>query len=365
MTWLKRFLLIFLILLSTPVFSQSASTAKPASTVVRVGYIQHSPFVVKQGSSIDGMTVDIWELIANKLNWKYQYELSARTLVSGFQALKDKKIDVLIGAVSVDSRGLEKISFSRPYFINRIGVIGRNENVTFWDYLSAFAKKVLNINLVIALLIFLLFCHILWLFERRHSMPESYLKGIGSALWLGFKSFVANESNGTKRLAARLVLSVWLLLSVTTLATFTASITSALTMSLLSHSKAFSIGRIRGKHVAVIKSTIDTTLIDRLYVIPVYVPNLAKAVELLEAKKVFAVIDDLPSIRYYLHQHPSDRIGIAHEVLGYDEYAFAFRKNSPLLKPFDLMLDHVKTTFELKYICTRYVGPEGALLCDV
>lgn len=350
-------LIPLLFLLFTPSFGQQKQNT------IRVGYILHSPFVIKKDDTLIGMSIDIWELIAKKLKWNYIYEKSPFTLKTGFEALNENKIDVLIGAIPVDKQGLNKVTFSRPYFINRIGLLSLYQTRTFWDYFHTITHNLINAKLFLILVIFIGFCHLLWLSERGVSLPKKYFKGIGHATWLGFTTFVINDAGSPKKMRTRVILSLWFLLSVTTLATFTASITSALTMSLFSETKVLNMETVFDKPVAVIDGVIDKNQIKTLSIKPVYTETLTSAIQLLNEKKVVAIIDDVPNLKYYLSLHPSKKLQISSEMLGYEEYSFAFQKNSHLVEPFDFALDDSKSGTEIKELCEAYVSEEGAPLC--
>ena len=363
----KRFIYLLMFFMTLP----ALSNAKP----IRVGIVNHVPFAVVENNKPQGLAVDIWESVAKSLDWQYTFTPVRQNLHQGFEDLRTGKIDVLIGAIPVDERGLSFAEFSRPYFINKIGFIVKDTNQTFLDYMKTIFGFVSFKAILIVAMIFIIFSHLIWFFERGDTVPGSYCKGLLASFWFALTSFLIKEKkpepfSRDKRpevpihYGTRIIIFFWFLASTTVLATLIASITSSLTMSLTDTSKKYTLSDFRNKKVAMVEDT-DFIVKMAFSMNPVIVPTFEDAMNLLKEGKVMAVIEDTPTARYQLQKAEYQGYRISNVTLGYNEQAFAFPKHSKLRHQFDVAYDKLKSKGQIDEFCSRYLYMEGAMFCDL
>lgn len=363
----RRIIFILLLIISLPTLS--------AEKLIKVGIVNHIPFAMGIDNKPSGLAIDIWEDVAKKQDWHYQFTSVRKSLYEGFDDLKTGKVDVLIGAIPVDLRGLSFADFSRPYFINKVGLVVKDTHRTFWDYMVTIFNFISVDALLIIVFVFIAFSHIIWFLERGKTIPESYVKGVLVSFWFAFASFLLRErkpesfsSENPPReplhYVTRIIVFFWLIASTTILATLVASITSSLTMALSDASKKYTIADFRNKNVAMVEDT-DFTLKRSFNMNPILVPTFNDALRLLNKHKVFAIIDDIPTARYQLRNEANKDFMITNVILGYNEYVFAFRRGSDLRSQFDIAFDKLKSTNQISNLCTHYLFMDGAMFCEL
>lgn len=362
-----RLLLIVIMAVSIPGFS--------GSKTIKVGVVDHVPFAMAVAGKPKGLAIDIWEVVAKQKNWKYEFTPVRKSLHEAFGDLNQGKIDVLIGAIPVDQRGLAIAEFSRPYFINKIGIVVKDSRKGFLDYMSTIFGFVSINAVLIVLLAFAVFSHIIWFLEKGYTVPESYFRGVLVSFWFALASFLIREKkpesfSRDKRpqeplhYITRVIVFFWLIASTTILATLIASITSSLTMALSDTSKKYQVTDFRDKKVAMVEDT-DFIIKRSFRMNPVIVPTFDDGLTLLNDNKVDAVIEDTPTARYKLRHESNKNFMITNVILGYNEYAFAFRKGSDLRRQFDITFDQLKSKDKVNEFCTHYLFMDGAMFCEL
>jgi polar amino acid transport system substrate-binding protein len=360
-----------LITLIVVLTSFDASADEP----LRVAIIDHTPFVMNANTKPLGMAIDIWQKIADKLKWNYRFIPQNQGLNQAIDDLREGKFDVLVGAIPVDKRGLRKIEFSRPYFINKIGLVVNDDNLGFWYYFSGLFNKIFANTFLIILCIYLAFIHLIWYLEKGISLPNKYVKGVMMSSWFALTSIIYQdwemESFSKEKqpktlghFASRVAVTFWVIASTTVLATLLATIISSLTMSLVTEKKHYVLSEFEHKKVAIIQDA-DTLLAINFDMTPVKVTSFDKALELLKTNQVAAIIEDYPMANYYMKYRGKDKILLTGITLGYSEYAIAFKPNTKLKNQFDIALEKLKQKKALLSICASYVGKKTALFCDL
>lgn len=355
-----------------PIPSKLPETFPKIQRTLKIGVIENPPYVIKKVGKYTGLAVDIWEATAKSLNWQFQYVPLPNNLKAAFRDLQDKKIDVLIGAIPVDDIGLDIVDFSRPIFINRIGIIYKETSQSFWTVFKSILSYFVNYKLLIILVIFILFCHFVWLVERRASKgvvhKKKYMHGIGNIIWFAFLSFIAQQTNepfAVTHFLSRILFAIWLTFSVIVVSLFIASVTSALTISLSQPSQISTPHDIENKHVAYIKGSIDEGNVTKLGVIPIATNSISDAFKMLKNGKVVAIIAPISMAKYYIRERTHGEFQISRFIVAYDEYAFAFQSGEVLKKEFDIVFDRLKETEHFSPLCAKYIGVEDAKLCSL
>jgi polar amino acid transport system substrate-binding protein/glutamate/aspartate transport system substrate-binding protein len=136
---MRRFLLANLVLVLS-VFAAGAATlddiAKRAS--VRIGYIlDEAPFSSsKPGAGPMGYAIDLCGKIADEVEDQVpglKREYVEMTLSNGFDAIRNGKVDLLCGAITVNLKRREIVDFSQPIFLTGATALLRKDSP---DYLQ-------------------------------------------------------------------------------------------------------------------------------------------------------------------------------------------------------------------------------------
>ena len=209
----------------------SAAQAAPLTVAVKAS----PPFSYQQGDRWDGISVELWEKVAEKAG--YEYRLRPYGSVSEMlAAVEQGQADVAIGAISVTADRERRLDFTQPMFRAGLGIATRNEasgwvttlrNLFSWKFVSAVLALVL-VLLLVGLLI--------WLLERRKN-PEQFggsaSQGIGSGFWWSAVTMttVGYGDKAPMSTGGRVLGLVWMFVSIITISGFTAAIASSVTLN--------------------------------------------------------------------------------------------------------------------------------------
>lgn len=173
-----------ILLVSLSLFSIAISGQITKDTLV-VGYTTAPPFIVKNGESLEGINIWLWERVAKDL--ELQYEM----VPMGFSAMLDSMetggIDISINPLTITSERNRKMRFTDSYYASNSTIAVAN--VSGLQKLVQFVKSFFNQNflkgLLVLLLIIFLFGIAGWYFERQqndeHFRPG--FRGIWDGVW--------------------------------------------------------------------------------------------------------------------------------------------------------------------------------------
>ena len=84
---------------------------------LKVGISGSAPFVIKDGNTTRGISLDIWRRVAedNNISYKMVPQPSPK---AGIEAVDDGSIDVLVGPITITSGRLAMpgVDFTQPYY---------------------------------------------------------------------------------------------------------------------------------------------------------------------------------------------------------------------------------------------------------
>ncbi len=253
------------------------------------------------------------------------------------------EVDVGLGAITATAAREQRMDFSHLLTSSGLAIAVRNEQTAGWLAVAralispAFLKVIGGLSFLL-----LVIGVLMWWFERRHD-PDQFgggrAQGIFSGFWWAMVTMttVGYGDVAPRTVPGRLVGLVWMLTALIVVSFFTASISSALTVSQLSQrvrtaddlgamqvtslAGDTSAGWLRSRHVEFQSST-----------------SLDDALGKLAAGQTDAVVYDAPLMRYEIQQHYASKLSVLPLVLARQDYVFALPTNSPLREPIDTSL---------------------------
>jgi ABC-type amino acid transport substrate-binding protein len=222
--------------------SASAEDGNSVPQKLVAGTLNLPPFVMKKSTGEwEGLSVDLLQAVARELGT--EFELHEFTSIAEIKkAVSNGEIDLI--PVSSLTESLELIfDFSNPYYRSgsAIAVKVEDEGHT----LLRVAKHFLSVNFfqVIAflLMIWLIAGTLVWMFEYKKNIEmfdDKIIKGLGHGIWWAAVTMttVGYGDKAPKTLGGRMVAIVWMFASIVLISSFTATITTSLT-----------VGELRGK----------------------------------------------------------------------------------------------------------------------
>lgn len=331
-----------------------------AAAPVRVGIIQDEPFaVIDETGSASGVAVDLWKEIATLQNWDYKFiDLGADTQ-NGIDAIKSKHVDILVGPVAVSYERLQQVDFSRPFFVGEIGMAVASSRHNFFHFLTTFILDIFSIATLGILFFVVVIAHFICIYERKSGNEDyaGYITGLGHAIWFSLTTlFSGSFIESPKHVVSRMVSILWLLISIILISSITASITSALSLSMNQQLKIRNISHVQNKPFAAVKGRIAADYAEALGARLQFTDSVEDAMALLQQNKVEGVIAYRSILQQLLQRAKYQELHLASTVIGSNELAFMFAKDSPLITPVDLGITQLRNSREIFAICERYLS---------
>lgn len=298
--------LAFFVCASQPSYAQAEPAATAAPEKLKVAVRVSPPFVTQDGDRrFQGLTIALWEDIARTNNYEFDYyPVGLDELING---VASERYDVGLGAVSVTADRERQIDFTLPFYNAGLGIaVPEAEEATWWTLTKRFFSFEFFTVLLALIGILLLAGFFVWLAERRQNPDEFHarsVRGIGAGFWWAAVTMttVGYGDKSPRTAAGRVVGLIWMFTSVIIISSFTASITSALTVNKLST-------RVQGKddlaqvRVASVPNSYSSYWLDRENMGYQNYPTLVEALQAINDGKVDAVVYDAPLLKYQLRK---------------------------------------------------------------
>ena len=352
MIWL-RLLLFF----PESAFPQDESATPPA---LLVGVMMAPPLCMKTADNRwEGFSVELWQALAQHINIPYEFhEFSSLELL--IDALEKREIDV-IPSLSVREKLVSTMDFTQSYLKSGLSIAVPAEGVQFsWfrvveGIFSRHILKAVGVLMVMSLMAGI----IVWLFERRRNSEmfgQGITEGIGHGIWWAMVTMttVGYGDKAPKTLGGRITALIWMIFSIVFIASFTANITTSLTIRELK-------GKVRGfndlyhaKVGSVSRSeSFDFLTKQGIAVIPT--ENFQEGLSAVASKKIDAFVNDEKILKHLIKTEFPGRLQVLPGT--FDEYfvSVALQLRSPLRKPVNKALLKFMKTENWTELQNRYL----------
>jgi len=311
--------------------------------VVTIGIVEAPPFVIKdEHGHFVGIAMDLWRDVARDmgLEWKErEYDL-----VGLLAALEKGSVDVGVSALSITPDREAVMDFSQPFYYTGLGIaVPAKEHVGIVRLAlrSLFSSQVLfYIGSLLALL--LAVGTLVWAIERKrnpgHFRPDR--RGIGDGLWWSAVTMTSVGYGDTtpKTLFGRAVALVWMFASVALLASFTAGITTSLTMASLDTGQVHGQDDLHKARTGVKRDSSGQAELVASHIGVVPYDTAMQGLAALAAGSLDAFVFDQPMLHYYVHKDFPGQIKILPGFFDPQLYGFAFPRDFPLRKAVNVAL---------------------------
>ncbi|WP_222983864.1 ion channel [Flagellimonas meishanensis] len=224
--------LLFAIGCNTNLFARLA-----LNDTLLVGIHEAPPFVIKDAEGFSGVSVDLWEHIAQEMGVPFKYELYSDE-VGIVRSLDYDELDLTINPMAVNKTRLERFMVTQPFYISSIGVVTTvNSQSKFRIFINNFfSRDFLNVVLLLVLVL-LTFGTILWFVERRKNQYQFRpgIKGLFDGLWWAAVTMttVGYGDKAPKTNLGKTIAIIWMFTAIIIISSFTATIASTLTVNTL------------------------------------------------------------------------------------------------------------------------------------
>jgi polar amino acid transport system substrate-binding protein len=323
-----------------------AGQAMQQDKPLRVATKPLEPFVIKRGDRWAGFSIDLWDKIAQQLDWKYEW-VEVKTVTDQLAAVQAGSADLAMAGISITSEREAVVDFSHPYFNSGLQImVPTRANHSALGVLTAYLSPALLEILGLALVFLIVMAHLVWLVERGHNpeMPRTYLAGIWEAAWWALGTVGTLEygdKSKPRTVWRRLFAMAWIALSIILIAQFTAAITASLTVQQLAGS-INGPDDLPGKSIATVRGSTAAQYLDMQQIGYVSVEKIEDAYDLLATGNAQAVVYDAPVLLYYAANKGKGRVQMVGPIFEEETYGIALPTGSPLRKPINGILLKLK-----------------------
>lgn len=307
-----------------------------------------------------GLAVELWDDVADRMGVEYDlvgYEPSSAV----FDALRDGKVDVVAGAVSVTAARLDSAEYSTTFLSKVFSIATVPGQQPGWlDEIGLhLSPRLIGSMLAIAVL-FAVSAIGIWLIERRRN-PDHFgghpIRGIGEALWWTAATVTTvGYGDRTPTTASGRIFAVFVMfLAIVLVSFFTGIVTSQLTVVQL-RPRIQGLTDLARARVAVVEGSPMTTFLADRGIAAASFAEIELAVKALVEGSVDAVVAGEPELQYLANQTYQGRIEIVPGVLDQGFVGFALPNGSPLRRTINQALIQVLESDEWPRMRLIYLG---------
>jgi ABC-type amino acid transport substrate-binding protein len=330
---------LMLTAMSTNVGGQQSSDS-PQPLIV--GTKEAPPFSMKSSDGQwTGLSIELWRQIAAEL--KLQYEFRELTLKQLLESVTDGSLDAAVAAFTITPEREKNFDFTHAFYTTGLGiaVAGKAHNPWFTVARRFFSVAFLKVVATLTLLL-LGVGMLVWWFEHKKNPQQfngSAARGIGSGFWWSAVTMttVGYGDKAPITMAGRILGLIWMFVAIIIISSFTAAITSSLTVTQLET-------LIKGPEdlpkvtVGTIANTTSESYLKQIQISFRSYGSPQEGLAALKEGKVQALVYDAPILRYYINQNYIGTLEVLPYRLQRQEYGIALQPNSPLRERVNVVL---------------------------
>jgi len=360
---MKRLFFSFSMLVLSFLGAPAHSAPTDSNAKLRVAVCERPPYCFKEGGRWTGLSVVLWEQVAQRLGLTYEYAEVPLGRIA--QALGSGTCD-LTPLIALSQDHALHMQFTEPYLVSHGALLTRREcavreMLNLGKHLVN-RQMILIVGLMLAGMIF--FSIVLLAIEngrREGNFKGSSWRGFGSALWFSASNMTSLGYGDTSQLSplSRLVSFLWMLFGVLVIAIFTGSVSSSLTMADIT-AGIIHFSEINRFDAGVLKGSRMDELLESRGIPATRYESLQEGLEALRTRaSISAFAGDEVSLEYAISRNFAGEFHMSLIPQAELLYAFACR---PGLSQFDAInAEMMKITLapDWRTRCERWIGPSG------
>jgi polar amino acid transport system substrate-binding protein len=350
---------------ASPAGAQSAvapHTTPPG--VLRVAVKPAKPFAYEEGGQWKGYSVDLWNSIAQKNKWQFEW-VPMETVPQTIEAVQNHQVDLALGALSITEEREKVIDFTHPFFESGLQIVTHAGTAgSIWVALEGLMSAPVLGGLVGLLAALIVVSWLLWRFERKsnpESFPEPMGAGLKESLWWSTNILIAGgcENISPSGTPGRLVAVVWMLGGIAFTSYITAVFTSTLTADRMSSSIS-NLDDLKGQLVGTLDGSSSDAYLSKEGIPLEGHDSVDSVMGALVKHDVKAVVYDAPLLRYWLitHPHEADKLVAVGETFAKQHYGFAMPLGSGHRKEINETLLELRSNGYLEELDQRWFGKQ-------
>ena len=361
---------VFLAVALTAMFAQApsarAQTPVPAPELreLVIGTKVAPPFAMKsEEGAWRGISIDLWRRVADQMHLRYRFQET--TLQGLTDGVAEGSLDAAVAALTVTVPRLRLVDFTQPFYSTGLGIaVTTSAPITWWPIVgNVFSLGFLR-AVAVLLAVSLAVGVALWLVERRHNEHfGAHRRGLGSSVWWSATAMTQGGGAAGEKvpvtLPGRLLAITWMVASVIVVASFTAALTSQLTLKQL-RGTVHGEGDLRYVRVGAVAGTETTEYLDREHVVHRAFADPEAGLSALENGQIDALVYDRPLLLWLVNRRFSGSLQVLDATFDPQEYAIALPQGSKLRIPINLALvDAVRSDWWRETLLAYLGGSRG------
>lgn len=327
-------------------------------------------------TTASGFVIEVFEAAVRKLPYALQFEYvaymdergkSAGDYNSLIQSVP-KKYDAVVGDVTITASRADYVDFTMPYAVSGVSILVPMKDVrstSAWIFLKPLKK-----DLWIASALFFVFTAVvIWFLEHRINEefrgPPSHQ--FGTVFYFTFSTLVFSHKEALVSNLSRIVIVVWVFVVLILQASYTANLTSMLTVRQLRPTVSnINELKITNEKVGYLKNSfVRGFLIERGFhesrLKPFKSPQ--QYADAFAKGTIGAVVDEIPYLKVFLRDHCTNftKTGTPNKTGG---FGFAFPKGSPIVPDLSRAILNLTESDEMGQIERRWFGDQAACADD-
>ncbi|QDV88179.1 transporter substrate-binding domain-containing protein [Planctomycetes bacterium TBK1r] len=325
------------------------------------------PFAMQnENGGWDGISIDLMRSIKADLEEESKHEIQLRfesyPLDEMLDAVAAGRIDIAVAALTVNAERERRMDFTHAFFSSGLGIaVGAAQRKSGWSGIVDAVLSPTFLRILSGLLAAMLISAVaVYFFERKHHGSDfkyGIVRGIGVGLWWAAVTLttVGYGDKVPKTLPGRLIGLIWMFSGLFIIASFTAAVTSALTVNQLRSRVAGPADLPRVKVATVAGSTSADYLRSRHIRFRSF-ETVELALQCLAEERCDAVVYDAPILRHLVFQAEAGDLFVLPVTFERQSYAFALPSNSPLREPINQSLLHRTSSPAWEDTLQSYLG---------
>lgn len=305
-----------------------------------------------------GFGIEIWQAVAQRMGLLFEFR-EYRDFGALLDAIKNREIDA-IPALPVEERYEPVMDFSQSYLRSGLAIaVPAEGGGDRWTNViaSIFSREILG-AVGLLMLVSLVAGIMVWAFERRlnsEMFGDGTVKGIGHGIWWSVVTMttVGYGDKAPKTIGGRVVGLIWMLFSIVFISSFTANITTSLTIGEL-RGKVRGFNDLYSARVGSISRSEASDFLTRHGLAATPFENIRQGLQAVADKKIDAFVLNELILKYLAKTEFAGRVQIIPGT--FDEYyvSIAIQDKSPLRKPINRALLGLMKTEVWSDLLNRY-----------
>ncbi|MEO9338272.1 transporter substrate-binding domain-containing protein [Mesorhizobium sp. SB112] len=333
--------------------------SEPTPSTLRVGVYSSPPFVTKNSKNYSGMSIEIWERVAARLNVisEYQEFQNYSDLVT---ATANGTVDAAVTNLTITEGRAEVLDFTHPWFDAGLRVmVHKGSGSNFSDIIDDLGDAGHLMNYAWLGVMLVVATAALTLFDRRFDpeFPRRWREGLSESFY-HVMSVATSGRTSRKNLfgwAGRIWQAIWMVFGIAVIAYVTSSVASVMTASHLTN-QINSVADLQGKIVGVRSGSIAEEYMKGAFVNTMPFNHIEDATAALLNEEIAAIVGDKPVLEYHAHANPDLPVEVVGGTFHPDKYGFAFSTGSPFTRPASVAIIGLQESGEIEKLRVKYFG---------